>query len=117
MSGGCAIYLKNGTDCWIDFLPLRLWGQKKVMTMGKADVKKEGWSATELGEQSSYEGTTEISRRLRRGDETVGDADQRDVAGVIPEDDTPHGREARDVPRKSPRKDRTRVALRKSDKK
>src|SRR5918995_445735 len=76
--------------------------------------KKEGWSAEELGEQSSYEGTTEISRRLRRGDESVGDADQRDVAGVIPEEDTPHGREARAAPRKSPRKDRTRVALRKS---
>ena len=85
--------------------------------MAKADVKKEGWSAEELGEQSSYEGTTEISRRLRRGDETVGDADQRDVAGVIPEEDTPHGREARAAPRKSPRKDRTRVALRKSHKK
>jgi hypothetical protein len=66
--------------------------------MAKDDVKKEGWSAEELGEQSTYEDTTEISRRLRRGDETVGDPNARDVAGVIPEKDTPHGREARDRP-------------------
>jgi hypothetical protein len=72
------------------------------MPVAKSDVKKEGWSAEELGEQSSYEGTTEISRRLRRGDETAGDPNKRDVAGVIPEEDTPHGREIRDAPRKSP---------------
>lgn len=69
--------------------------------MAKADVKKEGWSAEELGEQSSYEGTTEISRRLRRGDETVGDPNARDVAGVIPEEDTPHGRGVLDTPHES----------------
>ena len=69
--------------------------------MAKGDVKKEGWSAEELGEQSSYEGTTEISRRLRRGDETAGNPNARDVAGAVPEEDTPHGREARDTPHKS----------------
>jgi hypothetical protein len=69
--------------------------------MAKDDVKKEGWSAEELGEQSTYQDTDEISRRLRRGDETVGDPNARDVAGVIPEEDTPHGREARDRPRES----------------
>jgi hypothetical protein len=72
----------------------------------KNDVKKEDWSAEELGEQSSYEGKTEIGRRLRRGDETVGDANARDVAGAIPEEDTPHGREARDKSHHQPRKKR-----------
>lgn len=43
--------------------------------------EREGWSAEELGEESSYEGTTELGRRLRRGDETAGDPDERDVAG------------------------------------
>jgi hypothetical protein len=65
--------------------------------------KKEGWSAEDLGEQSMYEGTTEISRRLRRGDESAGDPNERDVAGVIPEKDMPHGREVRRRP-KSPEK-------------
>ena len=66
--------------------------------------KKEGWSAEELGEQSSYEGTTEISRRLRRGDESVGDPNARDVAGAIPEKDMPHGREVRRRQHKSAKK-------------
>ncbi len=66
--------------------------------MSKNDVKKEGWSAEELGEQSSYEKETEIKRRLKRGDETLGDPNERDLAGAAPSKDTPHGREARDKP-------------------
>jgi hypothetical protein len=69
--------------------------------MAREDVKKEGWDAEELGEQSSYEGKTEIARRLRRGDETVGDPNTRDVAGVVTQKDTPHDREARDTPSRS----------------
>jgi hypothetical protein len=80
------------------FAPLR---EEEVFPMAKDDVKKEVWSAEELGEQSTYEDTTEISRRLRRGDETVGDPNARDVAGAIPEKDTPHGRAARDRPHES----------------
>ena len=60
------------------------------------DVKRNGWSAEELGEQSSYEDTTEIKRRLARADETAGDPDERDVAGSVPVEDTPKGREASD---------------------
>jgi hypothetical protein len=37
--------------------------------------------AEDLGEQSAYEDATEMKRRLRRGDESKGDADDRDVAG------------------------------------
>ena len=66
--------------------------------------KKEGWTAEDLGEESAYEGTTEISRRLRRGDESVGDPNKRDVAGAIPKEDTPHGREIRRMPRKPAKK-------------
>jgi hypothetical protein len=68
--------------------------------VAKEDVKKEGWSADELGEESSYEDETETSRRLRRGDETAGDPNARDVAGAISEQDTPHGREIRGKPQK-----------------
>ena len=34
-----------------------------------------------LGNESAYEDATEMSRRIRRGDESKGDADERDVAG------------------------------------
>ena len=102
MNGGCATYLKNATDSWVDFLFVRaLSGQSGMMTMANADAKKEGWNAEELGEQSSYEGVTEISRRLRRGDETRGDPDARDVAGATPDEDSPNEREVRDTPQRS----------------
>lgn len=79
---------------------------KRVKQNGRADseetkVKREGWSADDLGEESTYEGTTEISRRMRRGNETAGDPDERDVAGATPEKDMPHGREVRRRPRRS----------------
>lgn len=59
------------------------------------DTKRNHWSAEELGEQSSYEDETEIKRRLARGDETVGNPDERDLAGSVPVEDTPEGREDR----------------------
>lgn len=67
----------------------------------EAGPKRNGWSAEDLGEESSYEGTTEISRRLRRGNETVADPNDRDVAGAIPTEDTPHGRGVQRTPRES----------------
>lgn len=49
--------------------------------MEEDDVKNESWSAQELGEQSSYEGTTEIGRRLRRGNESDGNPNARNEQG------------------------------------
>ena len=37
--------------------------------------------AEQLGEESAYEDATEMKRRVRRDDESKGDADDRDVAG------------------------------------
>ena len=42
--------------------------------------------AEQLGKQSAYEDTTEFKQRLRRGDESKGDPDERDVAGDYAED-------------------------------
>jgi hypothetical protein len=42
---------------------------------------KQEEDAETLGNESAYEDTTEMKRRLRRGDESKGDADERDVAG------------------------------------
>jgi hypothetical protein len=66
------------------------------------DTKRNHWSAEELGEESSYEDTTEIKRRLARGDETVGNPDERDVAGSVRVEDTPEWREDRDREKTSP---------------
>lgn len=67
--------------------------------MTKRDVEREGWSAEKLGEESASEDATEIGRRLRRGDETRGDPDARDVAGAVPFEETPQGREHQDLER------------------
>lgn len=62
-------------------------------TAGKPKKDRGGWSAKELGEQASYKSEDEIRRRMRRGDETQGDPDERDAAGAPRSIDTPHGRE------------------------
>ncbi len=54
-------------------------------------------SAEELGEQSSYEDSTEMMRRMQRGDESIGDADTRDTAGATAFRDTEEGRTDRDT--------------------
>src|SRR5438270_7378997 len=46
------------------------------------DARREGWSAQTLGDESTYDDATEIARRMRRGDETLGDPNLRDFPGV-----------------------------------
>ena len=58
----------------------------------------EGLTAEELGEQSIYEGETEMQSRILRGDETKGDPDARDVAGSTAVADTDAERRDRDTP-------------------
>lgn len=55
--------------------------------------EKPNRMAEELGEESSYEGKTEMKRRVRRGDESKGDPDARDVAGAPSVGETPEARE------------------------
>lgn len=63
--------------------------EKKPLEKQNADrdraaqqIERNGFTAEELGEQSSYDDETEIARRMRRGDESKGDPDERDVAGA-----------------------------------
>lgn len=56
-------------------------------------------SAAELGEQSSYQGPTEMQQQISRGDETKGDPDARDTAGAVNQNDTPEEREDQDTAR------------------
>ena len=57
-----------------------------------------GLTPEEIGEQSIYEGETDARRRIRRGDETEGDPDARDVAGATSPADTDEERRDRDTP-------------------
>lgn len=49
----------------------------------------------EIADQASKPDYEQIYRQSRRGDETKGNPDDRDVAGATDHEDTPHGREER----------------------
>ncbi len=57
------------------------------------NVKRQGWSAEEVAEEASNQESDEIYRQISRGDETKGDADERDIAGSPENTETPQGRE------------------------
>ncbi len=57
------------------------------------NIKRDGWSADKVSEEASNKEPDEIYRQIARGDETKGDADERDIAGSPDACDTPHGRE------------------------
>lgn len=73
------------------------------------NVEREGFTAEELGEASAYTDSTEMAQQMRRGDETKGDPDDRDVVGATtaanPDDNKPvprHQRGADDAADKNP---------------
>ncbi len=55
--------------------------------------EKQGWSAKKLSDEAANKESDEIARQIKRGDETKGDADDRDDAGSPENSETPHGRE------------------------
>ena len=57
------------------------------------NVKRDGWSAEEIAEQATNQESDEIYREISRGDETKGDADERDIVGSSDKNATPHGRQ------------------------
>lgn len=55
--------------------------------------QRDEWNVKELADAASQIDENEIQRQLRRGDETKGDAEERDIAGRSESKDTPQGRE------------------------
>ena len=67
--------------------------EKKVDAEQFPDVRKQGWDAEQIAEESANKPSDEIVREMMRGDESQGDADDRDVVGSVESADTPQGRE------------------------
>lgn len=65
--------------------------------MPEEDSKSDELTPQEIGEQSIYEGETEMQSRILRGDESQGDPDSRDVAGATAVRDTEEERTDRDT--------------------
>lgn len=57
------------------------------------EVEREDWNIKEIAEESTNKPADETLREVLRGDESRGDADERDVVGGSDSDDTPQGRE------------------------
>ncbi len=58
-----------------------------------SDVERDDWSVKQIADESTNQPSDETLRQFLRGDETKGDADERDVAGSSASIDTPQGRE------------------------
>jgi len=61
--------------------------QKQNADRAAQKIEGDGFTAEEIGEEAAYEDETETARRMRRGDETKGDPDERDVAGAVKSED------------------------------
>jgi hypothetical protein len=55
---------------------------KQNADQSNGDASRDQFNADELAEQGSYDSSTEVAQRMRRGDETKGDPDERDEAGA-----------------------------------
>ena len=67
--------------------------ERDGLSRGQDEGQRDGWTVKELSDEGSQIDEDEIQRQLRRANETVGDADERDVAGSSASKDTPQGRE------------------------
>lgn len=57
------------------------------------NASRQGWNIEEVAEESTNKSSDEMKREVLRGDETKGDADERDVVGGVNSNETPQGRE------------------------
>lgn len=57
------------------------------------NANRDEWNAEELSEQSVNEQPDETLRKVLRGDEDKGNANDRDVTGTSTGNETPQGRE------------------------
>lgn len=57
------------------------------------NVERQNWNAEKVAEEATNKEDDEIMRQMLRGDETKGNPDERDVAGSVDSDETPHGSE------------------------
>ena len=67
--------------------------ERDGLSHGQSEGQRGEWNVKELSDEASQIDEDEIQRQLRRGDETEGDADERDAAGSSASKDTPQGRE------------------------
>lgn len=66
------------------------------LSLEQLEGNPEGWDKEDIKDitdEASNRDADGVLRQTLRGDATKGDADERDVAGSVDFEDTPHGRE------------------------
>lgn len=71
--------------------------QKQSGDRDATQTAREGFTAEELGEASIYDDQTQIAQQMRRGDESEGDPDARDVVGATSVQNTNEARQDQDT--------------------
>ena len=66
---------------------------KKAKYSDYPNAEREKWDAENISEESVNEMPDETVRQVLRGDESIGNPDDRDVVGASKRIDTPQGRE------------------------
>jgi hypothetical protein len=66
---------------------------REGLSQDQLEGDPQGWNLDDIAGQASQRSVDEIYREARRGDETEGDADERDAAGRSETKDTWQGRE------------------------
>jgi hypothetical protein len=67
--------------------------ERENFSTGKAEGSREDWDIQKLADEASQKNVDEIQRETLRGDETKGDADNRDIVGNVDRRETWQGRE------------------------
>ena len=71
--------------------------QKQDADADTTQAGQDGYTADELGAASSYDDPTQIAQQMRRGDESKGDPNARDVVGATDFRDAEEGRTDQDT--------------------
>ena len=67
--------------------------ERENMSTDDAEGSRENWDVQKLADEASQKDVDEIQRETLRGDETQGDADDRDIVGKVDSSETWQGRE------------------------
>jgi hypothetical protein len=70
-----------------------LQDEREGLSIDQIEGNPQGWDLEDIAGEASQKEADEIYREARRGNETEGDADQRDVAGSTSTNETWQGRE------------------------
>ena len=76
---------------------------REGLRLDQVEGNPQGWDLEDIADEASQRTDDEIYREARRGDETKGDADERDEAGRVNSNETWQGREEskNDIPGKA----------------